>query len=232
MKPLSILILAAALCMAGTRVFAAETAPPAATGAEAAEPEHFLTNEEMQRTTEYKSKDGQVVKRWTADGLSAANYLKLIVEPVVYHPTATPTEQASQETLDQIAAALTNSAREKLGTKLQIVEAAGPGTLRLTTAITGVTIKTEGMKAYEVLPIAAVFGAAKAASGNRKLDVRLYIETRLADSQTDEVLGVTMREVKGEDLKGKKDKLQVEDVEPAFEKALNGALETLSERGF
>jgi hypothetical protein len=226
------LILAGALGIGSTLALAAETAPAATAAPEAAEPEHFLTTEEMQKTAEFKTKDGQVVKRWLGDSLSAANYLKLMVDPVVYHPEATPTPQASQETLDKIAAALTDAERKKFGAKLQLVDTAGPGALKLSTAITGVTIKTEGMKPYEVLPIAAVFGAAKAAGGKRDQDVRFFLETRIVDSVSGEVVGVTMREIKGEDLKGKKDTLQVADVVPAFEKALDSGLESLKERGF
>lgn len=227
-RPASFLLLSCILLCGNA--FAAEPAPaPAAQDATEA---HFLSADEIQRTQEIKQEKGPSLHRWLSDKLNAANYPQLMIDPVIYFPEATPTSQVSQETLNRIAAALTDKGREILGTKLKIVDAAGPGTLRISTAITGVSIKTEGMKAYEILPVTAVFGLAKAATGNRKQEVHLFLESRIVDAVSGELLGVTMREVEGKDLKGKKDQLQVDDVAPALTKTLDGNLSTLSERGY
>lgn len=226
-RSISLLLGCALLC---SNVIAAE--PAAETTAQETAQVHFLSPAEIQRTEEIKQEKGPSLHRWRSDKLNAANYPQLMVDPVIYFPKATPTDQASQETLDQIAATLTDKSREILGSKLKIVDTAGPGTLRISTAITGVSIKAEGVKAYEMLPITAVFSLAKAASGNRKEEVHLFLETRIVDAVSGELLGVSMREIEGKDLKGKKDKLEVEDVSPAMTATLNSSLGTLSEAGY
>ncbi len=227
-RPASFLLLSSMLLCGN--VLAAEPAP--APAAQDAAEVHFLSADEIQRTQEIKQEKGPSLHRWLSDKLSAANYPQLMVDPVVYFPKATPTDQASQATLDQIATVLTDKGREILGSKLKIVDTAGPGTLRISTAITGVSIKTEGMKAYEILPVTAVFGLAKAATGHRKQEVHLFLESRIVDSVSGELLGVAMREIEGKDLKGKKDQLQVDDVAPAMTRTLDSNLTILSERGY
>lgn len=230
MRRLNPLFLAIALSCGSPLAFGEEAAPAASAPADARQ--HFLTPDELQRMSAAESAGAAKLERWFSDRLQAANYSRLIVDPVVYHPVPTPDAQVSQKTLDDIAAHLTAKQTEKLGSRVSIVTDAAPSTMRLSTAITGVSVKTEGMKPYEVMPAAAVFGLMKNASGNRKQDVKLFIETRLVDASSGELLGVTMREVQGKDLKGKKDALQVDDVAPALAEALDTALQTLSERGF
>jgi hypothetical protein len=49
-----------------------------------------------------------------------------------------------------------------MGAVMTLSNDPGPQTVRVQAAITGVEIKTEGMKAYEVVPVTAIFGATKA----------------------------------------------------------------------
>ena len=73
--------------------------------------------------------------------------------------------------------------------------------------MTGGSIKKEGMKPYEILPIAAIFGGAKALMGIRDKDVKVFMEVRMVDSVTGERQGSVVRRIKGELLQGKKDQL-------------------------
>jgi len=65
--------------------------------------------------------------------------------------------------------------------------------------------------------VAAIFGAAKAATGTRNRDVKVFIEVKLVDSQSGELIGAILREAEGEDLKGKKDQLTLDDMRDSLD---------------
>jgi hypothetical protein len=132
------------------------------------------------------------------------------------------------ETLDQIRSYLTEKLNAKVGAVLNVTTEPGPGVLRMQTAVTGVEIKTEGMKAYEVVPVAAIFGGIKALTGKRDRDVRVYVEAKFSDSQSGEVIGAALRKVEGEQLKGKKDQLELEDMQKSLDGATDDAQGFLS----
>lgn len=156
---------------------------------------------------------GDKAMRWISPSLSLANYKQVLIEPAVLYPEPEPTPQVSAETLQQIEEHLTNGIRKRVGEVLQTTDTPAPGVVRIEPAVTGVVIKTQGIKAYEVLPVAAVFGGVKAAAGKRKQDVRVFMEVRLTDSESGELLGMVVRTVEGEPLKGKKEELKLGDVE-------------------
>ena len=161
--------------------------------------------------------------RWIGDGLSVSNYQKMIIDPVQLYPKPEPSEQVSEATLADISAYLTKALKTKVGTVMELTDKPGSNVLRMQAAVTGVVVKTEGMKAYEVIPIAAVFGAAKAATGTRDMDVRVRIEARLVDSVSGELQGMMLRVIEGEQLKGKKDQLTLDDVRGSLDNASDDA---------
>ena len=156
-------------------------------------------------------------KRWIGPKLAPANYTSVLVEDVILYPAPEPTDQVSAETLAQISQYLSQSLRQKVGDRVKLADASGPGVLKMEPAVTGVLVKTEGMKAYEVVPVAAIFGAAKAATGTRDRDVKVFIEVKLVDSQSGELVGAILREAEGEDLKGKKDQLTLDDMRDSLD---------------
>jgi len=161
--------------------------------------------------------------RWLSPKLTFSTYKSLLVEPVTMFPKPEPSDQVPAEVLTEIQNYLTNALRVRAAEVRNLSEAPGEGVVRAELAITGVSVKTEGMKAYEVLPVAAVWGGLKAATGNRAQDVHVYVEMKLTDSQTDELLGTAMRTLEGEDLKGKKDKLALEDLKKSLDDAIDAA---------
>jgi hypothetical protein len=176
-----------------------------------------------------KLANGGEAKRWLGPSMTFSNYQKVLVDEVIMYPRAEPGPQVSQETLEAIQAYLSDGLRRKVGAAVSLATEPGPGVLRMQTAVTGVAIKTEGMKAYEVLPVAAVFGGLKAASGTRDMDVHVFAEARFVDSQTGELVGAAMRVLEGRDLKGKKDQLQLEDVKDSLDDATDGTSAVLAD---
>lgn len=169
------------------------------------------------------------VRRWIGPKLNTANYRAVLVEDVALYPAPEPTDQVSAQTLEEISRYLSQGLRQKVGSRVITTDAAGPGVLRMNAAVTGVLVKTEGMKAYEILPVAAVFGAAKAANGTRDQETRVFIEVKLTDSQSGEMVGAILREAAGKDLEGKKDQLALEDMRDSLDGLTNDAAVHLSD---
>ena len=108
-------------------------------------------------------------------------------------------------------------------------EQAGPGVLDLRIAITGVEKSKEALKAYHIIPVAAVFRGAQEATGN----VTTYIDTMLEGEMTDSVSGervvaIVARGIE-ETEKRSGDELGFEDVRPTLDKWLLQYEETLAD---
>ena len=93
-------------------------------------------------------------------------------------------------------------------------------------AITGVSASNEGMKWYEVVPIAAVVGAASAATGHRDQNTELYIEADLIDNASGLPVMKVVRKVFGENLKNDSQAITAADFKAAIGK-LNLDLQTM-----
>lgn len=188
----------------------------------------YLGPEVYAMLEEVEIRDGRKSQRWLGPKLNFANYKRVLIEDVILFPEPQPGPQVSAETLDAVRAYLTEKLKEKVGEVLVLTEEPGPEVLRFELAITGVQISTEGMKAYEVVPVAAVFGGLKALTGSRDREVRVFIEGRMSDSVTGEMVGAGIREIQGENLKGKKDQLELEDMRENLDTATDDAHYTLT----
>jgi hypothetical protein len=100
-------------------------------------------------------------------------------------------------------------------------ESAAPGgsnPLILRAAITGVSASNEGMKWYEVVPIAAVVGATQAATGHRDQDTNLFIEAEFIDAKTNQTVAKAVRKVFGSQLSNESQKITTKDFKAAIDK--------------
>jgi len=186
------------------------------------------TDEDYARLQKVELASGQDAKRWMSPDLNLANYQQVMIDPVQLYPEPQPGPQVSEEVLQQIRSDLTDRLRSKVGSVLNVTDEAGPGVLRIEAAVTGVSIKTEGMKPYEILPVAAVFGGAKALTGIRDQDVKVFIEVRMVDSVTGERQGSVVRRIKGEQLQGKKDQLTLADVQDNLDTCTDDAADAIA----
>jgi hypothetical protein len=161
---------------------------------------------------EVDTRRGTKVRRWISPKMSFANYKNILIEQVILYPEPQPGPQVSQETLDAVVTYLTEKLRDKIGSALNLTTEPGPEVVRLQAAVTGVSIETEGMKAYEVMPIAAVFGGLKAMTGNRAREVHVFLEIKVSDSESDEMVGAAVIRIEGDKLKNTRDQLQLRDL--------------------
>lgn len=164
----------------------------------------FLPNyNNLQETT---SPSGHKVLRWVAPGFSPDAYDTVMIKGLELYPEPKPNERVSQQTLQELQAFASSRAKSVLAQKYQVVSSleavpAGSRTLIMRAAITGVSASNEGMRWYEVVPVAAVLGATQAATGHRSQDTELFIEADFIDAATGLPVVKVVRKVLGETLK-------------------------------
>ena len=204
----------AALCFSSAAAMAAEEVR-AVSG--------YLGPEVYKKLEDVETRDGRKAKRWISPKLSFANYKKVLIKDVVFYPEPEASEQVSMETLYAVRGYITENMRKRFAEVLNVTDQPGEEVLSIQLAITGVEVKTEGMKAYEVVPVAAIFGGLKAVTGNRDRDVIVFAEVDMSDSITGETVGALVRRLEGEELKGKKEQLQLQHMQKNLDSAIEGA---------
>ena len=144
--------------------------------------------------------NGETFLRYVNPKLNPANYSAVMVEPLTMYPSAEPSDQLSQATIDQIRGYGTTCLRQAIASKARVVSAPGPGVVKLQVAITGVSSSAEGLKPYQVVPMAFVATMAVNTVAGAPQQAKLLVEGLATDSQSGEVLSKMVRTHTGERL--------------------------------
>ncbi|AGI26910.1 hypothetical protein H681_25215 [Pseudomonas sp. ATCC 13867] len=163
------------------------------------------------------SPSGQPVLRWVDPNLKLNNYSSVLVERPVYYPQPKPSETIDQTTLNAIPDYLKQQIEQQLSSRYRIVQQADRDTLVLKTAITGVNVSTEGLHAYEVIPIALVVAATTTAIGTRDQDTEVYVEMEALDGATSKPVAKVVRKGAGETLENASTHLTLNDLKPVLD---------------
>ncbi|MGH8435677.1 MAG: DUF3313 domain-containing protein [Pseudomonas sp.] len=163
------------------------------------------------------SASGAPVLRWVAPGLDLQHYSSVLVEKPQFYPKPQPNEQVSQKTLDDIANYLQLALQRELSGRMRIVNQADRDTLVLRSAISAVNVSPEGLKAYEVIPIALVVAAASSAAGTRDENSTIFIEMQALDGETSKPVAEVVRKGSGLQLENDSTQLTLKDIKPVLD---------------
>ena len=165
----------------------------------------------LQKVPKVEGPRGTQLYRYRKPGVSPASYQAVIIDPVVLNQ-AQPEGDLSADVLEQTRAALERSIRAAVAARpARIVTEPGPGVLRLSIAISGAEIETEGFKPRNLLPISAVIKLATRATDTEAKTPTLLVESKLVDSASQELIGAGMITVAGESFR------QQANTAPAFQ---------------
>ena len=181
----------------------------------------FLSN--YDNLEEVTTPTGEKTTRWVSPSWNPNAYDTVVFSKLELYPTPKPNERVNQQTLADLQNYMTSKAKGVLGQKYRIVPTVGaarPGStpLILRAAITGVSASNEGMKWYEVVPVAAVVGATQAATGHRDQDTNLFIEAEFIDAKTSQTVAKVVRKVFGSQLENESQQITTKDFKAAIEK--------------
>ena len=169
---------------------------------------------QLQETT---SASGAPVMRWVAPDYRNDKFVSVYVEKPVFYPPPAPNDQVSQAALDQIAGYLQQAMQRELAARMPVVDDPASDSLVLRSAITAVTTSAEGLKPYEVIPIALVVAAAGAAAGTRDRDTEIYVELEALDGRSSQPQIRVVRKGHGLDLENSSTQLRLQDVQPVLD---------------
>ncbi|MFI8748187.1 DUF3313 domain-containing protein [Pseudomonas sp. NPDC077186] len=175
--------------------------------------------------TPVETASGQKVLRWVAPGFNVADYDKLIYQSVRFHPTPQTTDRIGQQTYAELLKYSNNRLTQAFAERFQLVGfSSGPSTLEFRGAITGVSSSTEGLKPYEVIPVALVIAGAMAASGERDQNSELFLEGEFIDTSTGKPVMRVVRKGFGKTLSNDKQAITFADLKPIIDELTTDVL--------
>lgn len=155
--------------------------------------------------------------RWMSPEVKSGKYTKILPRGASFYPQLTPEQQASRQTLIEIRDYYDEAVKREYAAMGILATEPGPGVATAEFAITGVYIQAEGMKAYDVVPIAAVISLTEAATGTRDRVVQLVMEGKLVDSESGKLLATAVYKGLGKDLPNDKTQLTLADLKPLLD---------------
>lgn len=160
---------------------------------------------------------GEKVQRWVSPVLDSGRYSAVILNKFILYPQPKPTDQVSAEVLGQITAYADEALNRELQGVIEIVDTPGPDTLIFSPAITAAAAVEEGLKAYELIPVAFVFSRVKKAAGQRAKDAVLAMEWKVQDANSHEVIGAGIRHGVGAKLQDPNAPVTLEILKPLID---------------
>ncbi|MCR4508169.1 DUF3313 domain-containing protein [Pseudomonas sp. 32.2.56] len=164
-----------------------------------------------------QSASGAPVMRWVSPDFKPENYRSVLVERPLFYPAPTPDAQVNQQTLDEIALYLQQAMRLELAGRMRVVEHPDTDTLVLRSAITAVNLSPEGLKVYEVVPVALLAAAASTAAGTRDLNTEIYVELEVIEARNSQPMARVVRKGHGLQLENDSTQLRLKDIKPALD---------------
>lgn len=161
---------------------------------------------------EAKSPSGVEVMRWIDPKLKLNKYSSVYIEPTQFYPQPQPTAKIPQSTLTAITRYYDQALQREVSKSLPLANGPGPGVIVVRAAITAVSSKTEGLKPYEIIPVALVAAAVSTASGIRDQETTLGTEAAFLDGGTHAVIAEVVRKGTGKPLENDTQVMQASDV--------------------
>ncbi|KII27307.1 MULTISPECIES: DUF3313 domain-containing protein [Pseudomonas] len=166
---------------------------------------------------EAKSPSGAEVMRWIDPKVDIKKFTSVYIEPTQLYPKPQPTAKISQQTLNGITSYYDQALKREIGKDLPLATGPGPGVIVVRAAITAVSSSTEGLHAYEVIPIALVAAAVSTASGIRDQETTLATEAVFLDGANNKVVAQVVRKGTGKPLENDKQAMTANDVKPVID---------------
>ncbi|MFJ4248326.1 Protein of unknown function [Pseudomonas helmanticensis] len=166
---------------------------------------------------EAKSPSGAEVMRWMDPKFDINKYTSVYIEPSQLYPKPQPTAKIPQQTLNGITSYYDQALKREIGKSLPLATGPGPGVIVVRPAITAVSSKTEGLHAYEVIPIALVAAAVSTASGIRDQETTLATEAVFLDGGSNKVVAQVVRKGTGKPLENDSQVMKASDVKAVID---------------
>lgn len=177
-----------------------------------------------------KDSKGVPIRNWVSAKFTPANYNALLLDPIVFYPEPQPSEKVSAAELQRMLAYANEVHKQAVSKRFNLVDRPGPGVVRLRIALTSVAAKEEGLKPYQLVPLAFLATmASRAAKGGAPQRALIIVEAEATDSTTGELLASRVRVGTGERLakEANVDVVTLAAVKPILDELAEDAFEEL-----
>lgn len=141
-------------------------------------------------------------------------YTKVMFDPVEVYLTPNPDYKGLQpDALKRMTDVFLTSFKKALGSDYQVVDAVGPGVLRVRAAITGVQAAKPALGATDFIPIKAIFNLGRAAAGASPQVAEMTAEFEVLDEKGVR-LAAAVATRKGDKTLPQRDQVTWKDLEP------------------
>lgn len=127
-----------------------------------------------------------------------SDYDKLIIEEASLNQKAVESQGITTDKIADAQSVITKDLKEMLSKKVTITNKPGPRTAKLSIAITGAMLEGDGFRPRYLMPISAALQIAQHATNLQNKKPILIIETKVVDSQTNELLTTSATEIGGD----------------------------------
>lgn len=166
---------------------------------------------------EAESVSGAPVLRWVSPAFDSKNYEKVVLEPIVFYPEISPTEQIDRKKLNDILSYANAKLSVEMKKRVPVVDKIGPRTLIFRSAITAVETSQQNLQFYEVMPVSVLIAGTQMITGYRTLDTTFYFEAEVIDAQTMKPVMKVVRKGAGETLSNSHQQLTVREVKSVID---------------
>ena len=139
--------------------------------------------------------------RYRKAGINPGTYTAVILDPIYLNQNAT--KEISPDAINQAKLALQDSMVSAINSRgnIKIVNQPGPGVARISVGITGAESSADSLQPWNFTPIGLAMNAAAYAGGVNSKTPAMLVESKITDSQTNEVIGEGLVTIQGDSFR-------------------------------
>jgi hypothetical protein len=163
----------------------------------------------------FESTDGLTSYRYVSPKLRSGHYRHVILEPVDFYPETTQVSDLDTDLLNQVKRYVDTGLAGSLEGRINIAREPQDDALVLIPRITSISMAFGDIKGRELIPVGAALAAARTAAGLRHQNIEFYMELKVIDSLTGELIGGSVKQGKGRETRGRV--VTFEDIQPLLD---------------
>jgi len=181
------------------------------------------------RLTEMESSDGVEMLGWRKPGLDLSQYHSIVVDAVVISPKASIGDGIDPAELAKIQTSLHQKMVTQISKVLPVVEQAGPGVMVYSLALAGADTVNPDLSWYQYTPITYAATKAAEASGARGEVVELWVEAKITDGASGDLLATAVRRGHSKDTVDSDEEVDAADVDSILDEWANSSRVSLQD---
>ena len=139
--------------------------------------------------------------RYRKPNVDPSQYNAVILDPIFLNQAATKevTAETIQKTKEALQTAMVKAVLDK--GNMKIATESGPGVARISVGITGAESSADGLEPWNFTPIGLAINGAAYVGGVNEKTAALVVESKITDSQTNDLVGEGLVTVQGESFR-------------------------------